>query len=83
MWAGDLQAAAPPFLIKSYRTKDKYLTITKMKKALIAMIFAVATLHGNAQNMVGTFLPRANDEVTLQHGINRQDTFERQNPMIR
>jgi hypothetical protein len=54
-----------------------------MKKALIAMIFAVATLHGNAQNMVGTFLPRANDEVTLQHGINRQDTFERQNPMIR
>ena len=30
------------------------------------MIFAVATLHGYAQNTVGTFLPRANDEVTLQ-----------------
>ena len=37
-----------------------------MKKALIAMIFAVAALHGYAQNTLGTFLPRANDEVTLQ-----------------
>ena len=47
------------------------------------MILAVAALHGYAQNAAGNFLPRANDEVTLQHGINRQDTFERQNPMIR
>ena len=54
-----------------------------MKGTIILTIFAAATLHGNAQNTVGTFLPRANDEVTLQHGINRQDTFERQNPMIR
>ncbi len=30
------------------------------------MIFAVAALHGYAQNTLGTFLPRANDEVTLQ-----------------
>jgi len=37
-----------------------------MKKTLIALIFAVATLHGYAQNTVGTFVPRANDEVTLQ-----------------
>ena len=37
-----------------------------MKKTLIAMIFAVAALHGYAQNTAGTFLPRANDEVTLQ-----------------
>ncbi len=37
-----------------------------MKKTLIAMIFAVAALHGYAQNTAGTFLPRANDEVTLR-----------------
>ena len=37
-----------------------------MKKVLIAIIFAVATLHGYAQNTVGTFLPRANDEVNRQ-----------------
>ena len=53
-----------------------------MRKIVITMILAVATLHGHAQNVAGNFLPRANDEVTLQHGINRQDTFERQNPMI-
>ena len=34
-----------------------------MKKALIAMIFAVTALHGNAQNAAGNFLPRANDKV--------------------
>ena len=37
-----------------------------MKKILIAMILAVATLHGNAQNVAGNFLPRANDEVNRQ-----------------
>lgn len=37
-----------------------------MRTILIAIIFFVATLHGNAQNAVETFLPRANDEVTLQ-----------------
>ena len=30
------------------------------------MILAVATLHGNAQNAAGNFLPRANDEVKRQ-----------------
>lgn len=34
-----------------------------MRTILTAMILAVAALHGNAQNTVGTFLPRANDEV--------------------
>ena len=37
-----------------------------MRKRLLTIIFAVATLHGNAQNVAGNFLPRANDEVTLQ-----------------
>lgn len=37
-----------------------------MRTILTAMIFAVAALHGYAQNTVGAFLPRANDEVTLQ-----------------
>ena len=30
------------------------------------MIFAVAALHGYAQNVAGNFLPRANDEVKRQ-----------------
>ena len=37
-----------------------------MKKILIAMILAVATLHGYAQNVAGNFLPRANEEVNRQ-----------------
>ena len=37
-----------------------------MRTILIAMILAVAALHGHAQNVAGNFLPRANDEVTLQ-----------------
>jgi hypothetical protein len=46
--------------------KGKNSTITTMRTILTAMIFAVAALHGYAQNTVGAFLPRANDEVTLQ-----------------
>ncbi len=34
-----------------------------MRTILIAMILAVATLHGHAQNAAGNFLPRANDKV--------------------
>ncbi len=34
-----------------------------MRKILIAMILAVAVLHGYAQIVAGNFLPRANDEV--------------------
>ena len=37
-----------------------------MRKILIAMILAVAVLHGYAQNVAGNFLPRANDEVKRQ-----------------
>ena len=37
-----------------------------MRTILIAIILAVATLHGYAQNAAGNFLPRANDEVKRQ-----------------
>jgi hypothetical protein len=37
-----------------------------MRKIVITMILAVATLHGHAQNVAGNFLPRANDEVNRQ-----------------
>ena len=37
-----------------------------MRTILTAIILAVATLHGYAQNAAGNFLPRTNDEVTLQ-----------------
>ena len=37
-----------------------------MRKIVITMILAVATLHGYAQNAAGNFLPRANDEVKRQ-----------------
>ena len=30
------------------------------------IVFAVASLHGNAQNIAGTYMPRANDEVKRQ-----------------
>ena len=43
-----------------------YSESKKVKKILIAMIIAVATLHGYAQNAAGNFLPRANDEVKRQ-----------------
>ena len=37
-----------------------------MRKRLLTIILAVATLHGHAQNAVGNFLPRTNDEVKRQ-----------------
>ena len=37
-----------------------------MKKNLTTIILAVVTLYGNGQNLAGTFLPRANDEICRQ-----------------
>lgn len=37
-----------------------------MEKKLLIIVFAVASLHGNAQNIAGTYMPRANDEVKRQ-----------------
>ena len=37
-----------------------------MKKNLTTIILAVVTLYGYGQNLAGTFLPRANDEICRQ-----------------
>ena len=37
-----------------------------MEKFFYTAIISLAFMHGYAQNTLGTFLPRANDEVTLQ-----------------
>ena len=46
-----------------------YSESKKVKKILIAMIIAVATLHGYAQNAAGNFLPRANDDIEELHEL--------------
>ena len=39
-----------------------------MKKNLTTIILAVVTLYGYGQNLAGTFLPRANDEICITGG---------------
>jgi hypothetical protein len=60
--------------------KGKNSTITTMRTILTAMIFAVATLHGYAQNAAGNFLPRANDEVTLQQVLTAKTPLNGRTP---
>lgn len=40
-----------------------------MKKTIFTAILSVATLHGNAQNAAGNFLPRANDDIEELHEL--------------